>query len=102
VLVHNGKATVTHQLFGFSLPVTEEFSILQLGGANTSWRLQWHSPAPFANDPDFGQAQTIVINIRTWGLKDSSTPIRFSLLYYPDLMLGTCERTAGEVGYEKK
>ena len=36
VLIHNGKALVTHQLFGFSMPVTEEFSILQLRGANNS------------------------------------------------------------------
>ena len=77
VLIHNGKAIVTHQLFGVLMPVTAEFSILQLGGANNSWRLQWYSPAPFANDSDFGSARTIVINIRTWGLKDSSTPIRF-------------------------
>lgn len=101
VLIHNGKALVTHQLFGFTMPVTDEFSILQLGGANNPWRLQWHSPAPFANDPDSGSAKTIVINIRTWGLKDGSDPIRFYLDYYPDVMLGTCERTAGEVGYEK-
>jgi hypothetical protein len=51
VLIHNGKAFVTHQLFGVTMPVTNEFSILQLGGANNPWRLQWHSPAPLANDP---------------------------------------------------
>ena len=84
VLVHNGKAMVTHQLFGFSWPQTEEFSILQLGGANNSWRLQWHAPAPLANDPDTGQARTITINIRTWGLKDLNTPIRLFLLTTPN------------------
>ena len=102
VLIHNGKAFVTHQLFGVTMPVTNEFSILQLGGANNPWRLQWHSPAPLSNDPDAGSARTIVINIRTWGLKDWNDPIRFYLDYYPDVMLGTCERTAGEVGYEKQ
>jgi hypothetical protein len=102
VLVHNGKALVTHQLFGITLPVTNEFSILQIGGASNSWILQYHSPPPFGNDPKFQARPTIVINIRTWGLKDGVTPLRFYLDYNPDVMLGTCERTAGEVGYEKK
>jgi hypothetical protein len=102
VLIHNGKALVTHQLFGVTMPVTDEFSILQIGGASNPWVLQWHSPPPFDNDPNFQATRTIVINIRTWGLKGWSDPIRFYVDYYPDVMLGTCERTAGEVGYEKQ
>ena len=102
VLIHNGKALVTHQLFGVTMPVTNEFSNLQIGGASNPWILQWHSPPPLDNDPKWQGTPTITINIRTWGLKDASTPIRFYVDYYPDVMLGTCERTAGELGYEKK
>jgi hypothetical protein len=102
VLIHDGKALVTHQLFGITNPVTDEFSILQIGGAKNPWVLQWHSHPALDNDPDFQATRTVVVNIRTWGLKDWNDPIRFYVDYYPDVMLGTCERTSGEVGFDKK
>jgi hypothetical protein len=100
VLIHNGKALVTHQLFGFTNPATSEFAILQEGGAKNSWRLLWDSGrSPFA---DVESTNTILIYIRTWGLKSVNDPIRFYLDYAPDIMLGTCDRTAGELGFDKE
>jgi len=100
VLIHGGKALVTHQLFGKTNPITAEFSILQYGGAENPWTLLWHLRGseylPVKSTP------TILIHIRTWGLKDWTDPIRFYVDYSPDVMLGTCERISGEVGYEKK
>src|SRR5262249_12008845 len=99
VLIHNGKALVTHQLFGMTNPTTSELTILQEGGAKSSWKLLSDSgPSPFA---DVKSTNTILIHIRTWGLKSVNNSLRFYLDYSPDIMLGTCARTAGEVGFDK-
>jgi hypothetical protein len=101
VLIHDGKALVTHQLFGFSNPVTDEFSILQYGGAEKAWTLLSQLQG-LGIDDQHKLTRPILISIRTWGLKDYATPIRFYVDYPPAVMLGTCERTSGEVGYDKK
>ena len=41
VLIHDGKALVTSELFGKTNMTTLEFSIAQYGGANNSWALLW-------------------------------------------------------------
>ena len=100
VLIHGGKALVTHQLFGITNPVTAEFAILQYGGAENSWKLMWQLQGLGINPHK--SIPTVLIYIRTWGLKDYAAPIRFYVDYPPDVMLGTCERISGEVGYDDK
>ena len=100
VLIHNGKALVTHQLFGITNPVTAEFSILQYGGAEKAWTLL--SQLQGLGTDQHKSTRPILISIRTWGLKDYAAPIRFYVDYPPAVMLGACERTSGEVGYEDK
>jgi len=95
VLIHNEKALVTHQLFGMVNPVTDEFLIVQTGGAENSWILELRKQG-------LARVVFVVMHIHTWGLKDLTDPIRFTVDYYPDVMLGTCERIAGEVGFEKQ
>jgi hypothetical protein len=94
VLVHNEEALVTSGLFGGT--TTKKFQILQVGGANNNWRLFWYlgTPSGAKSNP------AIVIDIRTWGLKDASQRLRMSVYYAPELFLGTCERLQGEFGLE--
>lgn len=86
VLVHDGKALVTTTLFGGTQ--TREFQILQVGGKENGWRLAWYYKGPAA-DP------TVIIDIRTWGIKDVSAPLRMSVYYSGDIALGTCTRVNG-------
>jgi hypothetical protein len=101
VLMHNGKALVSHQLFGFTNPTTGvEFTILQEGGKQNSWTLFWNSgPSMFA---DVKRTNTILLHIKTWRLKVKNPEIPFYLDYEAEILLGTCDRTAGEVSFENE
>ena len=96
VLIHNGEALVTSGLFGGT--TTRKFEILQVGGSANDWKLFWYIGA----GPGLRSNPAVVIDIRTWGLKDSSQRLRMSVFYAPDLLLGTCERLQGEIGLEVK
>jgi hypothetical protein len=101
VSIYNGKALVHHDLHGFANATTAaEFTILQEGGKNSSWALVRTSKSSMF--PDFTRSRTILIHIRTYDLKVGDPAVPFYLDYEGEIMLGTCDRIAGEVGYENE
>lgn len=92
VLIHNDKALVTTTLYGGV--ETREFVILMVGGSGNDWRLLRSDKGP-------ASTATILIDIRTWGLKDVTEPLRIAVYYPSHLGLGTCRRVFGEIGVLK-
>ena len=89
VLIHDGRALVTTTLYGGV--ETREFAILLVSDSMNGWRLM-------RNDEGPASTATMVIDIRTWGLKDQSERLRIAVYYPSHLGLGTYTQLFGEIG----